>query len=430
MQSRLRFFVHSLLLLLLLLLPQLAAAQTLNCDGSFVSFDNNVVLVSPNGVDDTINIQCALDFANDNGVPTAKLTNGAFAISSLEVEGFNGSFEGTTKANTIVVVLDGSIDCAGTISGGRTSTAIRFIGGEPRIRFMSLFGDRPCMAPDNMNSLIHFTGQDANAPCSNDVIFGNVDRMIIEGSSPSAQVTFGVSAWAEGFFIGGCRNTLTGTLKVNRVEFRNTFGGVATSMQAAAQVDINFNVFETSGEGYRMERSNQNTSVAFNDFTGFGSTAANYFGILALSPNAGNPASTSITVKGNTFNLSGAGFPPIGFISIFPDSNSSMTSVFTDNTFNMADDAVGVAGFNISNGLVSDNRFVGSGFAGVWLGSTQFSANPPVADWAVVGNTFNNLTPVAADILFDTGSNGCIAGPNQGGFVFDDGTGNFDLSVP
>ncbi len=399
------------------------AAQTVPCDTNIVSLSNNTVSVAASGGDDTVNIQCALDFANDNGIPVVRLNNGNFLISELEVEDFNGTFQGTTRTSTLVTVMDNSIDCAAIIGGGRTATAIRFISGEPRIRFMTLFVGNPCMDNTQLVAVVHFTGQFAGAACGNDVIFGNVDRMRIEGNGIGSGVANGVGAWAEGHLFGTCRDTLTGTLKVNRTEFDGLDRGILTSMQAGAQVDVNFSEFSDTRIGYEMQRGNQNTSIAFNDFTGESNSSRNYFGVVANN-GPGAPAQTGMAVKGNTFNLSGAGFPPIGFISFFADSPTRMTFSATDNVFNMSGDAVGVAGFNFSNGFVANNNFNGSGFAGVWIGNDQFGQNPSAEDWTVVGNSFGNLGNVIDDVFLDTRSVRAIVGGGQNATVEDNGTDN------
>ncbi len=68
-------------------------AQTV-CDAAEVKLGNNFIQVAPAGVDDTANIQCALDLAVEKRIPEIRLTRGDFYISSLLSRGFAGTLQG------------------------------------------------------------------------------------------------------------------------------------------------------------------------------------------------------------------------------------------------------------------------------------------------------------------------------------------------
>jgi hypothetical protein len=401
-------------------------AQDLPCDANFVTISNNVIVISPTGVDDTANIQCALDFARDSGFGLVKLQIGDFLISQLLANGFTGTFQGTTRSNTTITVMDGSIDCTAISNAMRTPAAMTFAGGDTRLRFMTLQADSPCMNGEQIESLIHFTGEPADASCGNDVVFGSVDRINLEGAGPDGDVSTAITAFAEGHAFGTCRNILTGTFKANRLEIQGVNRGIMTSMQGGAQVDINFNDFQDSFIGYEMQRSNQNTTVAFNDFTGQGDDSRNYFALVAQG-GADAPDSTGLEIKNNRFNLSADPtandpFPAIGFVSFLDGAPTTVNLTVQSNTFNQSDNSVGVAGFGISKGFVANNEFNGEAFNSVWLSSFGTSRNAD--DWFVGGNEFEGP---ANSILLDEGTNRCVIGPAQSVDVSDSGSSNFIL---
>ncbi|MBE9548650.1 MAG: endonuclease, partial [Proteobacteria bacterium] len=215
------------------------------CDSNFVNLVEQTIIVTPTGDDDTANIQCALNTAADDGYPTVKMTADTYYIGGIIVENFTGTLEGTKKTSTIISVLDNSINCTAMQSAGQTSAVIKFIRGEPRIRFMTISASQPCLSNLRIQNLLHFTGTSANDnSCSNDVIFGAVDRMSIDGMDVNFGPLQAISVMAEGNALGGCKDTLLGTFKLNRSEIFNTLTGIATSLKAGAQVDINFNQFQ------------------------------------------------------------------------------------------------------------------------------------------------------------------------------------------
>jgi len=149
-----------------------------DCDSQFVSQnpDELVLDITPTGADDTVNIQCALDLAAKSGIPIVRLGKAEYTISSIIATKFNGSFQGTTRDDSILNIADQSISCSNMESQGLTSSAIKFVLGEPRLRFMTIRADNPCVSSDPLKNLIHFTGLDAtDNECKNDVIFGAVD---------------------------------------------------------------------------------------------------------------------------------------------------------------------------------------------------------------------------------------------------------------
>ena len=407
-----------------------APASNQGCDEAeaFIELDNDslVINVSPTGIDDTVNIQCALDSAVDTGIPTVKLAASTYYISSLMVEQFKGSFEGTTKATTIIEVVDGSINCGAMRDSGHESAAIKFAHGEPRIRFMTIRADMPC-SQGRLDTIVHFTGDSAQASnCDNNVIFGAVDRVIIDGTSTDDGAWTAVTTGPEGRLLGGCKDTLLGTFKLNRSTIKNTFAGVVTSMKSGAQVDINFNEFHGNLQAVNLFDSNQNTTITTNKFFGDNTADSSYFGVLATNFSDNPPPSTRMVVHNNDFDISSsfAEHWSYGVSAQFGGDRviSDVSSVVTNNRFNLSGDTTyGLVFADISNVHVSANRFNGSGARAIYV-----AGDTPVSGWTITANTglagFSSANGDAIRLYTNTSS--CIVGPGQGASVRDDGVNN------
>ena len=74
------------------------------CDPAYVDFSSEgEVKIEPSSVEDTENIQCAVDEAIKVGKTRISLQTGEFLLgASISFVGFTGEFSGVSKANTIV----------------------------------------------------------------------------------------------------------------------------------------------------------------------------------------------------------------------------------------------------------------------------------------------------------------------------------------
>lgn len=385
--------------------------------------DDLVIRVPANHIDDTYNLQCALEAAAELGVPTVKLASDTYFISQLFVENFNGTLEGTTKTSTIIEVLDQSINCDGMRAAGRIPSAIKFVGGEPRVRYMTITANQPCKSSSWLRSILHFTGGSAYADdCDNDVIFGVVDRVNLNATDIYTGLFAGVRVSAEGRSYGGCKDTLLGTFKLNRSQISNTNYGVMISMQAGAQVDINFNEFVENRVGIYIWDSNQNTTITTNNFmSGDDVFDYSYYGIRirTLSPDA--PTKTRVVIHNNDFNVTSS--PYLHAYSVFAIQDypvANISSVVSNNRFNLKYGAFGVWYSDISNTHVSANRFTGDGFEAVFVTGTD-----PVSGWTITANQgIGSFNSIRSDIFLDENTSECIVGAGQGAVVDDDGSDN------
>ena len=410
--------------------PLNAMAASVGCDDSFVQLldDEIVIEVTPTHSNDSNNIQCALDVAASAGVPVVRLRPATYFISLLIVENFKGTFEGRTQAKTIIEVLDESILCDLMNENGLHATAIKFIKGEPRVRFMTIRAKKPCASGGPLRALLHFTGDPTKAgTCENDVIFAAVDRVTVERTSPNNNAMTGVAVYPEGKFLGGCKLTLLGTFKLNRSIINNTHFGIVTSMRSGAQVDINFNEFRGITTAIGIFDSNQNTTIINNEFIGDTKPDSNFVnsGVRVTNTKDNPPKSTRVVINNNTFTVDRSVDSPGGSEAIsisFFGEISTVSAVITNNEFNLSGDAVGVDISDTSNAHVSANRFNGSGQAAIEVWGT----NIPASNVTITANkglsTFSSAN--GFDFVLTRNTSECVVGANQGALVFNKGTNN------
>lgn len=427
---RRKFLVFGLLALALNSANLLAQS----CDPDFVVIDPNVLRINvlPTGSDDTENIQCALRAAADEGIPIVKLDQAAYFLSSISVEGFNGSFEGTTRSNSVIRILGGSISCNSIAGGGQIPAALKFIEGRPTVQFLRFEFQstvQPCVSGDPLTSIIHFTGtRTGTSECSNDVIFGQVDRVDFIGRAPGVGSQRAVTAVPEGSLLGGCKDTLLGTIKVNRSTFSDFAFAVSTELRGLAQVDINFNSFSHAASGtvadITLLDTGQSTSIIGNEFSGSSDPGEGYVAVFLATTDANSPSTTRLAIENNMFQIedfgSAATAIAVGLDSA-PQALNTLVAI-SNNTFNLISfDDTEATGIFVSGGIsgntVTNNRFIGGG-----IGIFMVSDSAIISDWFIGSNSgFVSLTSSLADVVFFTNTFNNIMGPNQSASVIDQG---------
>lgn len=421
--------MKKILALVLLTVSSTCFALSNPCDTFHVSINGAAFVVEPTGMDDTLNIQCALDSAIAQGITSVRLAEGEFSITQLEAVEFSGALIGVSKAATRVDITDSSVDCASMESLGQTAAAIKFVGGSPEVRNMSLFGGDFCSSDASVTpSFVHFTGREADSTsCDNDVVFGVVDRVNLfsEAGRP-----VGVRASPEGYSLGGCKQTLLGTVKINRSELSGFQIAVVTSMRGGAQVDVNYSNFSDNVLDTFFVDSFQSTNVVGNTFNGNPTPEepAHYSVAIATTIDS-PPAQSGFVVSENVFNLASA--PNRNSIGVYLEQSEQtvdLAALLVKNTFNLSGEgAFGVYEAGVSNGFVGNNRFTGNGSAAIALG---LSATNSSSGWVISANRgLGNFTGTLDDILLDSNSNTAVVGELQQAQVRDLGTSNTVLPV-
>ena len=392
-----------------------------------------IVDVSPTGVDDTENIQCALDEGERKGVPIVRLGKGEFAISQIFVENFKGNFQGTTRSDTRLTIMDNSIDCFAIRANGRMDAVIKFAGGEPKVKFMTINSDTPCKFVDTIRAIIHFTGKPtSDASCSNDVIFALVDRVDMIGPGRrQGKDQAAIQASPEGLFGSDtCKQTLLGTFKVNQSKVTGYENGVLTSMKSGAQVDINFNTFTNNRYAINVLDSNQTTSITGNTFTSQNEDLdlVDLVAIIIQKRNNTAPDVTRAVVHNNQFmktdveGIDDNGFRGSVVTTSFGLTTQKISLSLTNNRFQVTGSNLNILNLrDISDWTVSGNLFSGNVSTGIDVFNIRESS---VSGGVIVANTFNNLNAKFNDIWLDKDTTECIVGPGQGATVDDNGVGN------
>jgi hypothetical protein len=425
---------RQILVLMILLAGSTALHAAVTCDADFVEFDqgSQVIRVAPTGADDTSNVQCSADLAIERNVPTIALEKATYRVSDMVVfDRFKGSLQGGSTEDTIIEVLNNSIDCLVIWNGGQLPAVFKFIAGEPRVRFMTISVDQPCNNGWALDTVVHFTGfPGAPNDCSKPVIFATAERMAIKGLNVLAGngPLVGISAHAEGLLVdGACSQDLLGSLYINRNEISDTEFGVVASMRSSALVNVNFNTFSNNFNAVLFIDSAQNATLSRNVFNGL-SDGSEYFGFLGLTDSADAPTNTGAAIVNSRFDVTSSGGVDayaITFINL--GRNTSWRAIVLDNRFNLSGNAAwGLAAVDVSDGLVAANAFSGSAAGGILVGADSFG----VTGWSVTANTgFDSLaSDSGADVWFGTMTSNCVFGPGQNADVVDQGINNAILA--
>lgn len=411
------------------------------CDVDFVTLDGAGLVVSPTYSDDTDNIQCALDSAIEQDIAMVQLAEGTFLIGAIEAAGFNGALSGISKGKTTLVISHDLVDCSAMEAAGLQPAGIRFSRGSPRIQNMTIHVQDSCNSSSSVRPVaILFTGQPTGtSECSNDVIFGVVDRVNLsfvvqedpfEEESALFEKINGIGAFAEGFSLDGCKQTLLGTLKVNRSELEGFYAGFGTSMRGGAQIDVNYNTFTNNEYDTVFVNSNQSTYIVGNKFNGAPDENFEYFAVKVETSSDSAPATSKFVLLGNTFSIDAQPTMDLGsgFGVVFDQSakTADITALIAQNTFVLSGDAAyGVVDKGVSGGVIAKNVWRGTASAAITLG---YLGEYPSVDWAILANRgFSGLESSTADIALGAGATGTVIGAGQGATVIDFGENNSEL---
>ena len=425
-------------------------AQTV-CDAAEVKLGNNYIQVAPTAVDDTQNIQCALDLAVEKNIPEIRLTRGEFFISSLYARNFLGTLQGGGRDHTRLNVLGQSVDCAAIEARGELPAAIKFAGGEPRIRWLTLavaYDILPCATGGTwgggLAALVHFTGRRENPPvCTADVIYGTIDRVDLEGpriySVVPQPIDTGILVSPEESGRPDCRNSLLGSVRINRSLVDGFPTGAWVRMRGDAQVSVLNTDFAGNHVGLAIEDSNAVATVFGNRFSskapgsyscceggGIGIAVGNYYAATGV---------TRLDIRGNTIDISSGGFDSAWGVLLTRDSDATEVGCsISDNRFQLAGgdvDLIGIASYGVSGGIVSANQissYLGGG--GLFL-QVNAAVMGEADHWTVVSNTgladMQDWNPEAADIYLGASSSHALIGPGQAAIVRNDGVENIVL---
>ena len=306
---------------------------------------------------------------------------------------------------------------------------------------MTIYAQYFCNSSSSVRPVvIHFTGgPTGTSECSNDVIFGVVDRVNLSfelqvdpfaEETPSFDKINGIGGFAEGFSLGGCKQTLLGTLKVNRSELKGFYAGIGTSMRGGAQIDVNYNTFTNNEYDTVFVNTNQSTYIVGNKFNGTPDENFEYFAVKVETSSDTAPATSKFVLLSNTFSIDAQSTTDLvsGFGVLFDQSakTAEITALIAQNTFALSGDgAYGVVDKGVSGGVIAKNVWRGTANAAISLGAL---GEYPSVDWAILANRgFSGLETSTADIALGARATGTVIGAGQGATVIDLGENNSEL---
>ena len=142
--------IRSLIGLTAVFLVAASGQASADC-GAAVEIGPSSITVTPESGADTENLQCALEHAADNGIPTVSLDEGAFDIASVSVTGFDGTLTGKSQSKTVVNIIADGVDC-----DAPDPSALRFYAGAPSVEKMTLVIGEMCGASGARASAVGF----------------------------------------------------------------------------------------------------------------------------------------------------------------------------------------------------------------------------------------------------------------------------------
>ncbi len=260
------------LLLIVGVINHVVAEGAAGCDLAYVTQEDGVITVTPTGVDDTVNIQCAFDTAVAAGLDV-HLTAGKFHTAQIVVVGFEGEFTGNGKYSTRIVNLpdlyvtpenmyfqppsaenpwptlfafiDGNFKIA--------DLGVSIVGAEPTTGW-TIFGIDPPLK--EMAGAIYVLGTEADAL---------VENIRINGEASDGLFGYNLinGVFYEGF-IGESPAAISGSFAVYDSVFRSMTSGAPIVNLSGAEVVISDNYF--FHVGYAMDGGDLvDSSFTFSD---------------------------------------------------------------------------------------------------------------------------------------------------------------------
>jgi len=382
-----------------------AAAQ---CDPAHVQVRSNAgsVVVTPSGDDDSVNLTCALEVVRDRNLARVRLEAGEYLISDVSISGYEGIWEGAGKGRTRLRVLEGARACqADPPESVSLPAALRFSGGSPTLRYMSIYSGNACGTDRTFAQLLHFTSETRNDGACDDrgVINATVDRVDFYAGADNNAGAGGTAILIapEGRNSVGCRDKLLGTFSMRFSRITGFIVGLELSMHSGARVDVRQSRFVDNVFGVMIDRAFADASFSFNNFETRlvppGQEPSEENASYAIVTSGEEPTidgTTRVSVTDNT--LAGEGW-------CVPFFGTPVVAVMTGNHFK----GCGVFG-RVETGFLANNLISGSAFFG--LGNWIIDGNEPAGG----SDAFR------IDLL-----GGSTVGEGQARYVVSDGGGNF-----
>jgi hypothetical protein len=446
-----------------------ATSASADC-GSGVTRVGGTWVVSPNGVDDTHAVQCALDEAVAAGPgKTVQLAAGTFHVGFIRVRGFVGSFRGKGMDATRITPLP-ALACAEQLAQGLFPVLVSFDEGYPRLSdlMLEITADQidPCVPysvpwdPEplsGLGELLTVGGApvteadadrcDALAPAT---AGARIERIRIKGPFPSTSESqaLGARRYLEhGLGIGGWGNygttfcmdwvrRVNGTFTVESSLFEDLpSAGVGASGLGKATVRVGgsprtSNRFRNVGFSL-VAMTNDGATVDFSYNDADTQCLMSVYAAQSVPYNQGPPlASSTLLVHHNKLRVSGtADAVSLQDFAPFTGAPATLNAVVAHNAITLADTTSGgIGSYGAQKVKVYGNKIAGNGMAGIYAGLWGDST----AGWWIVGNDVSgvNVPPATAPIwLGSSTKNVLVVGDGHPTGVLDEGTNNLLINV-
>ncbi len=442
MRSRSSVFVFvsvALVASILVLAPVASAGDTtIECDNHYVKVHHKRITVLPTGVDDTENLQCALDLATSMPWAHVRLVEGDYYTSFLVADGFVGWFRGAGKDKTTILTLPGGLDCVARFAEINTYPhLLTFVASKVALRDLTfaIGGDAPCAAP--WESFVDDEG------------FG-FEEWSIGGVYATTSV---------GPFTGECPGIVDHRFRAHRIGFESEFpdlsadvvvwqnlgGGVSVDMtepsdvctdtRLRGQVTVQGSSFSGHGQavtviavedsrvtvgGKQPWQANRFDDIGLGVlFAGAGDSRAvvmgnhindvHWWGILGVADEY-STESSMVAAKNEIRAIDVA--DGIGVLDFGPETSgeSLLKATIWANTIELVDTPFnGIFLQGSDDGRVLGNRISGTGETGIWLeglqGENEDTGEEEIvhysSGWYIANNKLAGLDPYFVDIFLN-----------------------------
>jgi hypothetical protein len=451
-------------------LAAMGARPALAGCGPGVTHAGSTWTVSPNGVDDTRSIQCALDKALATGRgKTVRLQPGTFHVGMIRIRGFDGYFKGSgMDVSRITPVLN--LPCPDSVAQGIWPALIAFEEGYPRISDltfeMTIDQMDPCLpytAPwdpveqTDLGALLVVGGRpitqadSGNCEALEPAVGGaKIERVRFKGPYPSTQQAQDEQRYRRylehAVNIGGwgvygstyCTDWIrpfTGKFTITSSVFEDV-PSAGSAVQGLLKGTVNVGGSPQTGNRFKdvgfafLAMGNDKSTVDFS-YNEADTQCLMSVGAWQAAPWVHNPQSPS-TVLFHHNRLRVSGTADAIFLQDFGPPGGlppTLNAVVARNTIALADTQYGgIGAYGAQNATILANEISGNGMAGIYAGLW----GDTVTGWRILGNNVEgvNVPPATAPIWLGAGTSRLlVVGDGHPTGVLDEGTGNILVNV-
>jgi hypothetical protein len=412
-----------------------------------------VIKVSPVAGDNTQNLLDAFAQAKLAGPNTVvQLVEGTYEINNfMEIYDFIGIFKGAGQGKTFIKPIPKPFFKTAQWGADRgLPMLVTFVGGDIKMSDMTFTVDNVVLGESDFL----WIGQDlygyvafvdwvrsytpnpkfVSASVEDVQFIGGVDGLAGNGSEYNVDMAI----WFGHDFVNsptevvlGARSN--GTLTVCNCKFEKIMAAIDAAGMEKSKIVFTDNICINLDQAlFLFDLLNTDAIISNNRFIG---SRINDLLIWNLDYGAFGYYSNIVTpTKRTTYKITGNLFNPNSNVqsmflrdtrrSMYPDENMPDRYLIHQNIINTSDGSIGVAGINLVDALIQENKFKGKGLEGVSLDGDAV-AGIYAYDNKLIGNSFSGADYSIADIILGPNTKDCmVVGVSSDETVIDNGTGN------